>query len=165
MTKTICLSSKQRAVNQDCGLNIIHQKSLPAILPPPARCNHHPVFHISAELSAVIKATDSSPPHPSPPAEEESERSAYRALPGLSHSTVLLRSNAFLMHASREKAASANMHLSAHFHRAFMVKVLCETAFCAGTPLPCEHLFRVRFCRERVFSSTVPFRKARELEF
>lgn len=31
------------------------------------------------------------------------------------------------MHASREKAASENMHLSAHFHRAFMVKVLCET--------------------------------------
>lgn len=58
-----------------------------------ALCNHDPVFRISAELSAVIKATEPPTPHPlhthihihtlpSPPAEEESERSAYGALPG-----------------------------------------------------------------------------------
>lgn len=31
------------------------------------------------------------------------------------------------MRASQEKAPSKNMHLSAHFPHAFMVKVLCET--------------------------------------
>lgn len=103
--------------------------SLQSYPTPTALCNHDPLFHIFAELSAVIKATDS---HPSAPAEEESERSAFRALPGLSHSKVLLRPNAFLMHASREKAASENMHLSAHFHRAFMVKVLCRNGVARG---------------------------------
>lgn len=43
-------------------MNIFNYKSLPAVLPyPPALCNHDPVFHISAELSAVIKATESPP--------------------------------------------------------------------------------------------------------
>lgn len=66
--------------------------------------------------------------HPSPEEKREREREICTSSP--LWIIPLYSSLKKAMHTLQEKALSMskNMHLSAHFHDAFMVKVLCETA-------------------------------------